>query len=88
VTCLDLQLAPSSKDLPLLVYGTKSGGIGAVELASDEAIVLWEVDCTFEGKSAVSHIKVAQLQEGQQHVVLTRDDGTIEIYSYSERVQA
>jgi hypothetical protein len=43
----------------LIIYGTKNGTIGAVELTKDEAIVLWEVDFTFEGKSAVTHIKVA-----------------------------
>jgi len=31
----------------LIIYGTKSGNIGAIELTKDEAIVLWETDYTF-----------------------------------------
>lgn len=59
VTCFDIRPEPSSKGFPLLVFGTKAGSIGAVELTTDEAIVLWECDFTFDGKSSVSHIKVA-----------------------------
>lgn len=33
-------------------------------LTSDEAIIVWEVDVQFEGKAAVSHLKIAQLYEG------------------------
>lgn len=73
---------------PLIVYGTKSGSIGAIELTKDEAIVLWETDFTFETKSIVSHIKVAQLKEGTQNIVVTREDGLIEIHSYTERQAA
>ena len=42
------------------------GAIGAIELQADEAIVLWELDAG-QGKSnaGVSHIKVAQLRDGQ-----------------------
>lgn len=42
-----------------MIYGLKNGGIGALELTKDEAVVLWETDFTLEGKAAVSHIKVA-----------------------------
>jgi hypothetical protein len=85
---MDLQPEPSHKGFPVLIYGTKSGGIGAIELTQDEAIVLWECDFTFDGKSPVSHLKVAQLREEQNHIVISRDDGTIEIFTYSERQQA
>ena len=64
VTCFDVQTEPSSSGFPLLIYGLKNGSLGAVELTSDEAVVLWEADFAFEGKAAVSHLKVAQLQEG------------------------
>jgi len=70
---------------PLVVYGTKSGNIGAVELTEDEAIVLWETDYSFENKSIVTHVKVASLKEGISNICLTRDDGAIEIYSFTER---
>jgi hypothetical protein len=37
-----------------------------MELGSDEAILLWELDCNAEGsKAPVSHIKVAQLKDKQ-----------------------
>ena len=50
----------------ILIYGLKTGAIGAIELQADEAIVLWELDAG-QGKSnaGVSHIKVAQLRDGQ-----------------------
>jgi hypothetical protein len=64
----------------LIVYGTKQGNIGAIELTKDEAIVRWETDFAFENKSAVSHIKVASLKEGALHLVLSREDGVIEVY--------
>ena len=67
----------------MIIYGTKNGTIGAIELTKDEAIVLWEVDFTFEGKSAVTHIKVAQLKEGTDNILVSRDCGLIEVYTYS-----
>ena len=53
----------TTRGFPLLIYGLKSGGLGALELSNDEAVVLWEVDFTFEGKAPVAHLKVAQLQD-------------------------
>ena len=47
----------------MLIYGLKSGGLGALELSNDEAVVLWEIDFSFEGKAPVAHLKVAQLQD-------------------------
>lgn len=39
VTCFDIETVGSK---PVLIYGTKNGGIGAIELNIDEAILLWE----------------------------------------------
>lgn len=84
VTCFDLD-SNSSKQ-PVLIYGTKNGGIGAIELNSDEAILLWETEEYGQGdKAAVSHIKVASLKEGSTNLVLTREDGLIEVYTYSPK---
>lgn len=88
MTCFDLQEQPTRNGFPLLVYGTKSGNIGAIELTSDEAIVLWETDFAFENKAIVSHIKVASLKEGVQNICVSREDGSIEVYSFSEKMQA
>ena len=75
VTCFDLQSEPASSGYPLLIFGLKNGGLGALELTNQEAVVLWESECSLEGKAAVSHLKVAQLQE----------DGVIEIFTYTQR---
>lgn len=58
-----------------------------MELGSDEAIVLWELDCSAEdAKAPVSHIKVAQLKDKQvPSCLLVRDDSTIEIYKFTPR---
>lgn len=85
VTCFDVQEAPTKNGFPLLIFGTKSGNIGAIELTIDEAIVLWETDYQFENKSIVTHVKVASLKDGVNNICLTRDDGSIEIYSFTER---
>jgi len=85
VTCFVVQEDPTKNGFPLLVFGTKSGNIGAIELTIDEAIVLWETDYQFENKSIVTHVKVASLKDGVNNICLTRDDGSIEIYSFTER---
>jgi hypothetical protein len=88
--CLDIRPKLTKAGCPLIVYGTKNGNIGAVELTKDEAIVLWETDFTFEKKSGVSLIKVASLSpdEGPNHLIVTRDDGHIEVYTYSQNQAA
>jgi len=63
----------------------KNGSIGAIELTKDEAIVLWEYD-VLDSKSAVTHIKCEQFIE--QNIILARDTGEIEIYTYSENTEA
>ena len=73
---------------PLLIYGSKSGNIGAIELMQDEAIVLWETDFAFENKGIVSHIRIAPLKENETNFCLAREDGCLEIYSFSERKPA
>jgi hypothetical protein len=44
VLCFDLQEEPTKNGFPLVVAGTKSGNLAAIELTNDEAIVLWETD--------------------------------------------
>ena len=85
VTCFDLQSEPASSGYPLLIFGLKNGGLGALELTNQEAVVLWESECSLEGKAAVQHLKVAQLQEGVQNIIVTREDGVIEIFTYTQR---
>ena len=58
-----------------------------MELGTDEAIVLWELNCSAdEAKAPVSHIKVAQLKDKQMpSCLLVREDSTIEIYKFTQR---
>lgn len=69
----------------MLIYGLKNGSIGAIELTKDEGIVLWEYD-VMDSKSAVAHIKCENFVD--QNIILARDSGEIEVYSYSESSEA
>lgn len=83
VTCFDIEVVNAKS---ILIYGTKNGGIGAIELNSDEAILLWETeDFRFGEKAAITHIKVASLKEGSSNLILTREDGMIEVYTYNSK---
>jgi hypothetical protein len=61
----------------------KNGTIGALEatLGEDEAFTLWEEE---GNQSAVSVIKTATFADYRNHIVLARDDGTIEIYFFNK----
>lgn len=69
----------------MLIYGLKNGSLGAIELTKDEAIVLWEYD-VMDNKSAISIIKCENLVE--QNIILARDGGEIEVYNYTESLEA
>ena len=50
----------------ILIFGLQNGNIGAIEVTSDEAILLWEIECSQdEDKAPVSHLKIAQLKDKQ-----------------------
>lgn len=86
--CITLVKQSSEAPGPLiLMYGLQNGNIGAVELSRDEAVGLWELDCNSEeSKAPVSHLKVAQLKEGQPECcIIVREDSSIEIYKFSPR---
>ena len=69
----------------IICYGLNNGNIGAIELGADEAIVLWEVNCSEEvTKAPISIIKVAALKE-KPHLIVARDDSTIEVHRFQER---
>ena len=55
--------------------------MGAVELGIDEAIILWEVE--LGGRAPVQILKVASIKD-QPHVVVVRDDSTIEVHRLME----
>ena len=66
----------------MIIYGLRNGTIGALELTltEDEAVILWEEECE---AAPVSVIKTTELS-GQQHLILSRDDGTIEMYLFNQ----
>lgn len=69
----------------IICYGLTNGNIGAIELGRDEAIVLWEVNCSADQRKApVSIVQVATLKESL-HLVVVRDDSTIEVHKFLER---
>ena len=69
----------------IICYGLANGNIGAIELGKDEAIVLWEVDCSADQQKApVSIVQVATLKEAL-HLAVVRDDSTIEVHKFLER---
>ena len=85
VTCFSQQKEKTTRSCPLLVYGCKNGAVGAVEMTRDEAIVLWENSS--HNKGAVTFITTDSLFT-QQNIILSRESGEIEIYVYSEKLEA
>ena len=79
VVCLSLLKWKTSRNSPMICFGLKNGNIGALELKGDESIVLWEVDCAEEGKAPCAFVEVTTLKD-ELHLVVARDDGSIEIY--------
>ena len=69
----------SQTNAKIICYGLQNGNIGAVELGHDEAILLWEVDLT--GRAPVQILKVASIKD-KPHVVVVRDDSTIEVHKF------
>ena len=68
----------------IVCYGLANGNIGAIELSREEAIVLWEVDCSADQpKAPVSIVKVAALKDSL-HLIVVRDDSTIEVHKFLE----
>ena len=69
----------SQTNAKIICYGLQNGNIGAVELGHDEAILLWEVDLI--GRAPVQILKVASIKD-KPHVVVVRDDSTIEVHKF------
>ena len=65
----------------VICYGLQNGNIGAAELGLDESIILWEVE--LGGRAPVQILRVALIKD-KPHVVLVRDDSTIEVHKFLE----
>ena len=73
-------ITPSVKN-KIICYGLSNGNIGAIELGHDESIELWEIDCS--AKAPVTIVQVATLKD-VLHLVVVRDDSTIELYRITQ----
>lgn len=94
---MSISLSPklSDRNCPVIGYGLKNGAIGVLELGKSQADVIWhlqpdqinDVNC-----APVSLVKCCNLNKkslfmssdvGEQNeLIVARDDGRIEIYSY------
>lgn len=89
--CMVLALSPeqSSRFCPVIGYGLKNGTIGCVELTRGEPVVLWSLDGSQMNSSTVSVLTICKLfqeeNEGFFNMIVGRDDGSIEVYSFEYR---
>ena len=78
----------TKRDAPLVCFGLKNGTIGAVEctVGEDEAVILWEIEPELGSiqNSPVSILKLVTFPSGN-HLVVARDNGSLEIYYYDEK---
>ena len=65
-----------------MFYGTKSGEFGEIDLQRDQPVPLWTVDSN--SRAPVTHIHADQLtnNDGSSEVVIAREDGSVEVYSF------
>lgn len=65
----------------------KNGGIGCVELTRDEPITIWSLEGSQTNGSPASNVKTCNLfhEEGFYNFIVSRDDGSLEIYSYEHK---
>ena len=87
--CTALSVADelSHRYCPIIGYGLKNGGIGCVELTRDEPIAMWSLEGSQTNGSGVSIVKTCNIfnEPGLYNLIVVRDDGSIEIYSYEHK---
>ncbi len=87
--CTALSVADelSHRYCPVIGYGLKNGGIGCVELTRDEPIAMWSLEGSQTNGSGVSIVKTCNIfnEPGFYNLIVVRDDGSIEIYSYEHK---
>ena len=82
-TCLSFNDEMTHRHSPVVGYGLKNGGIGCLELTRDTSVIMWSLEGTQTNGSSVAVIKTLKFKEDQSNsMVVARDDGTIEIFSY------
>jgi len=55
-----------------------------LELTRDEPIPLWSLEASQSNGSSVSYVHCVNdlFEDGMREIIIGRDDGTLEIYSY------
>jgi Bardet-Biedl syndrome 7 protein len=89
-TTISLASEMTHRFCPVIGYGLKNGGFGCIELTRDESVVMWSIEGVQTNGSAVTLVRTfnfeADAQTGSPHsLIIARDDGTVEIYSYSHQ---
>ena len=80
--CLSQML--SKRECSLIAYGLQNGNFGLFELDQEEAIVLWEVDHLQTGNTTpITFVQIATIKS-REHMIVMRDDGSIELYQFDE----
>ena len=72
------------RQCPVILYGLKNGGLGCLELTRDEPVILWQIEGFQTNGSGVCNLRGTKLdaEDPSEEVIVGRDDGSIEIYSY------
>lgn len=65
-----------------MLYGTSDGKVGLIELGLEEPIPKWELpnDKRLSGVSCIESFDITN--DGVMDLIVSRDDGLIEVYSY------
>ena len=71
---------------PHIAYGLKNGYFGMIDMQRDSPLILWDVNQTLKSDAPVTIIWCGKLVDGSEDndVVIAREDGSWEIYSYTE----
>ena len=67
----------TTRNTPIFGYGLKNGALGLIELTSEDAIILCEIEP--DNRSPAAIVRLFDLKN-QTHLVVARDDGSIELY--------
>ena len=76
----------SNSSTPNIAYGLKNGFFGMIDMQRDSPMILWDVNDTPTSIAPINLIHCGKLNDdaSDNDIVIARDDGSCEIYSFSE----
>lgn len=79
----------STSSTPHIAYGLKNGCFGMIDMQRDTPLILWDVNDTHASDAPINIIYCGKfIDEAEDNdVVIARDDGSLEIYSFSDTEQ-